>query len=208
MAAPSATAAGVNAYFHETDRVASWHFSLDDHEVYQEIPIDEVGWHAGTSDVTDLTTGRYNNSVPIESGNEYGVSIESCVYKGVDFDMVMRNLAKLTAELLIKYNLKFSDIKQHYNFSGKDCPQVIRRANRWGELMDLIMIEYFAIKNLSDVSFEWISLSPTILDDKGRIINHNGNKQTVNYKVIVSYKNETREYEYSSVLQEINMEAI
>lgn len=182
MGHPTATASGVNEYIHSTDRVASWHFSIDDKETYQELKLGEIGWHAGES-----------------NGNNYGIGIESCVYAGVDFNKVMRRLAKLTAMLLIEYNLGLNDVKQHFDFSGKDCPQVIRHAERWEELLYLIQLEYFAQTQLKDVTFEWKSLTPEIMDDTGTVIN-NPEETIVNYEVKVTYQNETRIYSYSSKL--------
>jgi len=208
MAHPTATAQGVSHYFQTTERQASWHYSIDDNELYQSLPLEEIGWHAGDGSGVGLSSGLYNNGIPLTSGNNFGVGIESCVYAGVDFDMVMRNLAKLTAELLIYYSLNFDDIKQHYNFSGKDCPQVIRQAKRWDEFLTLVKIEYYAKKHLSDVEFEWVSLSSDVLDDKGRIFNHNGMKQNVSYKVIVRYNSEIKEYTFTSNLHKIDLEAI
>jgi len=28
-------------------RYVSWHFTVDDHSIYQHLPLDESGWHAG-----------------------------------------------------------------------------------------------------------------------------------------------------------------
>ena len=183
MAAPSATAKGLNDYIHSTDRVASWHFSIDDKETYQELKLGEVGWHAGET-----------------NGNNYGIGIESCVYQGVDFNKVLRRLAKLTASLLIEYNLNLSDVKQHYDFSGKNCPQVIRQANRWGELLGLIQLEYFAQTELQGVQFNWKSLTPEIMDDEGTVINHPGSSALIEYEVEVIYGGEKRIFNYSSIL--------
>ncbi|WP_257148005.1 peptidoglycan recognition protein family protein, partial [Bacillus cereus] len=33
-----------------TDRAASWHFTVDDKEIYQHLPLNENGWHAGDGD--------------------------------------------------------------------------------------------------------------------------------------------------------------
>lgn len=199
MAAPSATAKGLNDYIHSTTRVASWHFSIDDHETYQHVPIDEVAWHAGDG------SRRFGEvwEGGIGGGNQNGVAIETCVYEGIDFNTCMRRLAKLVASLLIKYDLGFDRVKQHYDFSGKDCPQVIRQSGRWDELMNMIRLEHFAQTNLKGVHFEWVSLSRDIMDDYGRIINHPGDATEINYKVIVTYNGETKEFYYSSLLLEL-----
>lgn len=196
MAHPTATAKGLNDYIHSTTRVASWHFSIDDKETYQHLGLDEVGWHAGDGSRTYLETW----SGGIGGGNQNGIGIESCVYAGVDFNKVMRRLAKLTAMLLIKYDLDMQCIKQHYNFDSKDCPQVLRQSDRWNELLDLIRLEYFAQTELQGVTFEWESLNPEIMDNEGTVINHPNEETEISYKVRVTYNEETREYIYKSTL--------
>ena len=115
----------------------------------------------------------------------------------------MRRLAKLAAMLLIEYDLGINDVKQHYDFSGKDCPQVIRQSQRWNELLELIRLEYFAQTELKDVSFEWISLNPEIMDNEGTVINHPGEETEISYKVKVTYNGETKEYTFNSKLLEL-----
>lgn len=205
MAHPSATAKGLNEYIHTTDREASWHFSVDDYEAYQELKLDEVGWHSGDGSYTygDI---YYNNDYKrwcIGGGNNNSVGIEMCVYSGCDFNMVMRNTAKLVAKLLVKYNLTTSDIRQHYDFAGKDCPQVLRQANRWKEMLELINIEYYAITELKGVVFKFESLTQEYLDNSGKIINNPNTNPTIKYKVSVTYGNETKEYIYESKLDKI-----
>lgn len=168
---------------------ASWHYSVDDVDIYQHLPNDEVGWHAGNT-----TSGLF-------SGNSYSVGIETCINEGVDYNKVMRRTAKLTAELLKNYNLTINDIKQHYDFSGKDCPRNMRHYKRWNEFLNLVKIEYFALYNLDGVTFTWESLNPTVLDHTGKVINHPGPDTRVNYKVTVEISGEKRIYEYSSLLK-------
>lgn len=199
MAAPTATAKGLNDYIHSTDRVASWHFSIDDHETYQHVPLSEIAWHAGDGGRVFGETWEGG----IGGGNQNGVAIETCVYSGIDFSKCMRRLAKLVAMLLIKYNLGIDRVKQHWDFSGKDCPQVIRHAERWNELLDLIRLEVFAQTELQGVHFEWESLNPEIMDNTGAIINHPGEETGISYKVVVTYNGESREYTYTSTLLEL-----
>lgn len=186
MAAPTATAKQLSKAIQNSTRQASWHFSIDDKETYQQLGINEVGWHAGES-----------------NGNNYGIGIESCVYQGVDFNQVLRRLAKLTAKLLIDFDLGFEAIKQHFDFSGKNCPQVIREANRWDEFLDLVQIEYFAQTQLKDVNFVWESLTPVVLDNEGKVIHHPGTKTKVSYRVSVTYNNETRTFDFESMLNNL-----
>lgn len=202
MAHPTATAKGLNEYIHTTDRVASWHYSIDDKEAYQELKLDEVGWHAGDGS-TYYGDIYYNDSYKkwsIGGGNNNSVGIEMCVYEGVDFNMVMRNTAKIVGKLLLKYNLTPSDIRQHYDFAGKDCPQVIRTAGRWAEMIELISLEYYALTELKDVKFTFVSLTPEYLDNTGKIINNPNTEPMVEYKVICEYNGETKTFNYKSKL--------
>ena len=202
MAHPSATAKGLADYIHTTDRIASWHFSIDDKETYQHLELDEVGWHAGDGGHTwnERYFNKTYNKECIGGGNLNSIGIESCVYQGVDFNMVLRRLAKLTAMLLIKYQLTLQDVKQHYDFSGKNCPQVIREANRWEEFLFLVDLELFAQKELQDVTFHWKSLSLDIMDDGGKVIHHPNKEVKINYQVEVEYNNIRKIYFFESTL--------
>ncbi|MCK9536593.1 MAG: N-acetylmuramoyl-L-alanine amidase [Bacilli bacterium] len=182
LASPAATAALLNRSINNSTREASWHFTVDDKEIYQQLYIDEVGWHAGDKE-----------------GNEYGIGIEICTYQGIDFNTALRKAAKLTAKLLIDYGLGFNAIKQHYDFSGKNCPQVIRESGRWEEFIELVKIEYLGQTKFYNIDFKWISKSPRQLDHYGRIIN---NAEKVYYQAVVIYKGEMRIFDLNSRLKQ------
>ena len=203
MAAPSATAKGLNDYIHSTDRQASWHFAVDDKEAYNHVPVDEASWHAGDGgrSVNQIWYSSDYRFYGIGGGNYYSVGIEMCVNSGGDFNWTMRNTAKLVSSLLVKYHLDPSRIRQHYDYSGKDCPQVLRHANRWGEMLELISLEYFARTQLNGVEFEWTSLNPDIMDNTGTVINNPKVDTEIGYKVKVTFNGEAREYTYTSLLQ-------
>ncbi|HBP26183.1 MAG TPA: hypothetical protein DD618_04455 [Acholeplasmatales bacterium] len=78
-----ATAEMHNRYIH-TNPGVSWHYSVDNTEIYQHIPLNEVAWHAGEHD-----------------GNYYGIGIETCLQPGTDYNVVMRKTAKLSASTII-----------------------------------------------------------------------------------------------------------
>lgn len=180
--------AGVEAhsrFIKSTDRSASsWHFTIDDTLLYQHIPLNEVAWHAGTAD-----------------GNNYSIGIETCTNPDSDYDVVILRTAKLVAMLLDQFDLTLANVRQHYHWSGKNCPQVIIQNNRWMEVIDLIAVELFGRKYLSDVEFVWESLNKDILNDQGIVINHPGQATNVSYKVTVTYNGETRTYTHTSLLQ-------
>lgn len=94
----------------------SWHYTVDQKEIYHHIPDNEVAHHAAT-----------------ETGNLYGVGIELCVNEDGDFEKTFDNAAKLVAYLLKEYHLNSNAIRTHHDFSGKDCPHSILRDNRMDE---------------------------------------------------------------------------
>ncbi|MDD6466640.1 MAG: N-acetylmuramoyl-L-alanine amidase [Erysipelotrichaceae bacterium] len=107
----------------------SWHYTVDDTEIYHHLPDNEVGWHASDG---------LNNS----GGNLNGVGIEICVNEDGDFDQAIENAAKLTAYLLKAYRLDIDDIKQHGDFTFKNCPATLRDTGRWGEFIEKVKYYY------------------------------------------------------------------
>lgn len=78
------TSKGANALNHakyldnqargNTDRSASWHFTVDDKEIYQHLPLNEVGWHAGNK------TGNYESigiEIAVNSDGNYTKAVEN-----------------------------------------------------------------------------------------------------------------------------------
>lgn len=98
----------------------SWHYTVDDHEIYQHIPDDEVGWHAG-------------DGTKANGGNMCGIGIEVCVNADGDFNKTMQNAAELVANLCKKYGFRNVGgiVRQHWEFTGKNCPQTIREKGLW-----------------------------------------------------------------------------
>lgn len=99
----------------------SWHYTVDNKEIYHHIPDNEIANHAGTYE-----------------GNKSGVGIELCVNKDGDFEKTFDNAAKLVAYLLNQYHLGLEDIKMHHDFSGKDCPHTIIRDDRMREFKEKV----------------------------------------------------------------------
>ena len=95
------------------DLLASWHFTVDDREIIQHLPLNENGWHAADG----------INGV----GNRQSIGIEICEWAYEDYMRGEINAAWLTAKLLKEFNLPITAVKQHYDWSGKNCPSVIRK---------------------------------------------------------------------------------
>lgn len=115
---------GANAISHanylKSERAAalpvSWHFTVDEKNIVQHLPLNEVGWHAA-----DGLNGP---------GNRRSIGIEICMDAGGDRLKAEANAAELIAYLIKTERtlLKFPEcMKQHYDWSGKNCPQILRR---------------------------------------------------------------------------------
>lgn len=90
-------------------RVASWHFTVDEKEIWQSIPEDEVAWHAG-----DGHDGP---------GNRQSLAIEICVNKDGDFQKAQANAIWLIRHLMAKHNIPIERVVPHHKWSGKNCPR-------------------------------------------------------------------------------------
>lgn len=109
----------------------SWHYTVDDHEIYHHVPDDEVAWHAGDT----------RNP---EGGNAHGIGIELCVNADGDFEKTLDNGAKLVAYLLRAYDLDLSAVTQHADYMEKNCPQTLRDSGRWEEFLGMVEACYKA----------------------------------------------------------------
>ncbi|MCF0111897.1 MAG: N-acetylmuramoyl-L-alanine amidase [Erysipelotrichaceae bacterium] len=121
-----ATAENHSIYLTKNSKVEnSWHYTVDDTEIWHHLPDDEVGWHA-------------SDGLSNPGGNLNGIGIELCVNKDGDFEKTLDNAAKLVAYLLSEYNLPLSRVKQHHDFTKKNCPQTIRNTDRWEEFLQMV----------------------------------------------------------------------
>lgn len=98
-------------------RQASWHYTVDDKEVWQSFDDERECWHAGDG----------NNGL----GNYTSIGIEICVNDQSKFALACAIAAELTADLLKKHNLTPDKVVQHNKWSGKDCPAELR-SGKWG----------------------------------------------------------------------------
>lgn len=177
MTNPEDNAAGLSRYIHAqatspTGRVASWHFSIDDHECYNHIPTDEQAWHAGDGKNAYLTT-YFNQGYQKEcigGGNQNGIGIESCINPGNDYPLTVLRLARLTAQLLKQYNLGFDRIKQHHDFSGKNCPNVIRATSgMWEFFLNAVRLERSLLDLDENATVQWEISHSDIIHRNGTI---------------------------------------
>lgn len=147
------TSTGADAKAHATyiktypDLLASWHFTVDDKVIYQHLPLNENGWHAG-----DGSNG---------TGNRESVGIEICENRDGDRTRAEEHAAWLTAKLLKDFNLTIDKVKQHYNWSKKDCPRVLRK-NGWIDFLN--KVQQFLNNNVEPENKEIEKLKAEILE--------------------------------------------
>ena len=102
----------------------SWHYTVDDHSIYQHLPDDERAYHAGDG-----------GSGP---GNAASIGIEICVDAGGDFEQAKANAAALVRLLMERHDIPLDRVVQHNRWNGKDCPKTIRAtAGAWEAFLAL-----------------------------------------------------------------------
>ena len=107
---------------------ASYHYVVDDKEIYRLLPDNEVAWHAG--DGEDGT------------GNRESLAIEICENADGNLLNATNNAVELTAYLMKLYNIPLSNVVQHNYWSGKDCPNRIRKGDpyNWQAFLNKVQI--------------------------------------------------------------------
>lgn len=165
-------------------RARSWHYTVDENVIYHHIPDDEVTWQGDSYDAYAKSIG-----------------IETCVNFGSDLYKVWQNTGKLMANLIDKYGLSISSVKQHYEMSGKNCPQTLRTNNLYSYAISLIEGELLVKQLLSDYSISLRSLSPEYLDNTGKVIKQPSETTVLSYEVTVKGRRYNESKVYQSVIQ-------
>jgi len=100
----------------------SWHFTVDDRGVFQSLPTNEVGFHAGTRE-----------------GNRSSIGIEICMHPEMDAAPAYRRAALLVAVMARRLGIAVPDgVVQHNHWSGKHCPRVLRdKPNGWRDFLKM-----------------------------------------------------------------------
>ena len=123
--ANDASAANEIAYHNRNNNQVSYHVAVDDKEVIQCIPFTRNAWHAGDGNGT---------------GNRKSIGIEICYSKsgGPRYVAAEENAVQYIAQLLKQVGWGIDRVKQHYNWSGKNCPHRIRSEGRWNDFLNRI----------------------------------------------------------------------
>ena len=91
-------------------RTASWHFTVDDKEIYQAQSCNYKTFHAGNA-----------------TGNNTSIGIEICMFNDKERQRkAYMNAIELVKILMKHYNLPIDKVRQHYAWTKKDCPAWLR----------------------------------------------------------------------------------
>lgn len=94
----------------ENKREASWNYCVDDTDIIEAIPPNEVSLHSGTS-----------------QGNNTSISIEIC--ESGNRELTLQRTQELVRYLMDKHNIRV--IKRHYDWSKKNCPRILNTDGKW-----------------------------------------------------------------------------
>ena len=110
--AKGADAAAHAAYLRGSSAQAapvSWHYTVDDHSIYQHLPDGERAYHAGDG-----------GSGP---GNATSIGIEICVDASGNFEQAKANAAALVRLLMAKHGIPLDRVVQHNHWNGRTAPR-------------------------------------------------------------------------------------
>lgn len=157
----------------------SWHFQVDDHSIYQSIPMDEVAWHAGDGSMM---------------GNGNTIAIEICENNDGNYAQAERNAAYLTAQILFENNLPKDAVRKHMDWSGKNCPHNINEGTKgtmgWEAFLNLVSEIYDQLEEENRVIIpdeEWDEFIKKLgYKDEGNILYNIPVNTTVNELIDIS----------------------
>ncbi|WP_026391561.1 N-acetylmuramoyl-L-alanine amidase [Haploplasma modicum] len=174
----------------------SWHMTVDSELVYQHLPYDEVGYHAGDGQILPGESSTY-----FGGGNRNGIGIEMSVNEDGNIMKTWQKTAKISAELMTKYNMPFSQLAYHNDFSGKECPQSMRRGGFIPLFEEFAKNEFDLLQNFNNVlDIKLISNDPEYLDNAGIIIKNPTHSMTVSYTIEVTTTSGTLSRDFTTFL--------
>lgn len=132
-----ATAKGNHNYMKNINksgaRTASWHFTVDDKEIYQAQSTNYKCYHAGTS-----------------AGNNTSIGIEICMFEDKQRQKkAYQNAIELVKILMAYHKFDISKVKRHKDWSGKHCPAWLIEG-KFGFTWDWFKSEIVKKPNISD----------------------------------------------------------
>lgn len=128
--ANSASSYNEVSYLHNSinDTFISFHYAVDEEEIWQALPEDINGWHAGDGS----SENSYNrNSIGIEIA-------KSTIHNDGTKDGAIDNAARLVAYLMEKHGIPIENVITHHDVSGKYCPHDIFDRYGWDNFIKVV----------------------------------------------------------------------
>ena len=128
----TASADNESRYMDSNNNPTSYHVVIDNEKVIQKIPFNRIAWAAG-----DGAWGSGNSSsIHIETSYSmdngyYGKMSERYIQARI-------NTAEYVAYVLIQYGWGVGHLRQHYDWSRKDCPHKLRNTSSWNWFKNLV----------------------------------------------------------------------
>lgn len=166
-----------NRNYFNSGVAASAHYIVDDHQIVQCIPEDEMAYHVGAKTYKPAALQKLS-SYP----NNCTLGIEMCVNADGDFTKTYQNTVELATDILKGHGWGVDRLWRHYDVTGKDCPRYfvddatarqfgfVGAATGWEQFRKdvgslLISKEVFALFN--DIQGHWASASIERLEKLG-----------------------------------------
>lgn len=155
--ANDASAANEVAYHNRNNSQVSYHVAVDDKEAVQCVPFDRNAFHCG-------------DGSGAKSGNRTSIGVEICYSKsgGERYRKAEENAVHYITTLLKQYGLGVDRLRQHYDWSRKNCPHRIRDEKRWSSFVQRVQAELIRLNKPS---------KPIILESEGIELNETGRKE-------------------------------
>ena len=154
-----AHATGQKNYSYE-ESPKSWHFTVDNKEIYQSMPMNEIGWHAGDG---------------LLMGNVGTIGIEICENSDGNYAAGEKTAALLTARILYENGLSSDAVRLHHDWSGKDCGYNILHGKKnsmgWTKFKQTVKTEYDRIVKENTVPD--VEVSTNITDEIKTVLDNN-----------------------------------
>lgn len=114
-----------NGVSEEKQNWASAHYVVDDNNIIQCIPDDEMAYHVGATTYNQATLKKFGTTYP----NDCLIGIEMC---HTDWDGhygagTWANAVWLAAHLCLKWGFTPNEIVRHYDVTWKECPRLMVR---------------------------------------------------------------------------------
>ena len=133
-------------YVGTVNKRLSWHYSVDDHSIYQHLPDNEKSYHTSSAEA-----------------NENAIAIELCVNSDGDFEKTVTNAVWLVKTLMNRHGIPPQNIMTHKDWTGKTCPHTLL-SDGWKEFLarcsaeDTAPEKFISVQELRDMGYSGIAI--------------------------------------------------